>query len=268
MSESTIHYNVSTPVRDEIATALGAGAEDTVSFERQEDIIDHRLMGGCSITVIGAGGIGSPTAQELAHLGAKDISVFDYDSVEAHNIPTQRYRIQDVGRRKVDALRDIIISAVGTAIMTHAELYTHQPLGRIVISAVDSMSARRTIWNQVKQQMKNPQTEAGNVEFYIEARMAAEFARIFTVTYQEVYPAPASAYEDHLVSEVSQYEDTLYSDDEALDVPCTAKATTYCCSMIASLITNQVKRFVTGQETHREIIFDFVTMVFQAIRPR
>jgi len=60
--------------------------------------------------------------------------------------------------------------------------------------------------------------------------------------------------------DVEWYETTLYSDEEALEAPCTARAVIYNVFGIAGFIGNQVKRFVRNQPYSREIIWDYVTM--------
>lgn len=218
-------------------------------FTRQRDIITPEQLNDHRYTVIGAGGIGSPTVQELTNLGVGHLTVYDFDRVELHNLPTQKYRLQDIGAYKVDALSDIVQEATGVTLTSYPERYDDQLLNPVVISAVDSMRTRKSIWEQVKEQ-------AGYIRFYVEARMGAELARIYTLTGECIR---------EMGERVDLYEDTLYSDEEAVQVACTARATSYNTSMIASLVTNQIKRFATGQETHREIIFDFVTMTLMAV---
>ena len=41
------------------------------------------------ITVIGAGGIGAATVVALAKTGFENITVYDFDTVEQHNLPNQ-----------------------------------------------------------------------------------------------------------------------------------------------------------------------------------
>ncbi len=60
------------------------------------------------ILVIGAGGTGSNTVINLSRLGIGEITVIDYDLVEYSNLNRQVYRESDVGKYKVDALREII----------------------------------------------------------------------------------------------------------------------------------------------------------------
>ncbi len=57
---------------------------------------------GGSTAIIGLGATGSATALEIAKLGVKDITLYDYDQIEAHNICNQQlYGPSDIGHYKV-----------------------------------------------------------------------------------------------------------------------------------------------------------------------
>ena len=79
--------------------------EDDV-FSRQEALGIPPEALDRTITVVGAGGLGSPTVIGLAKTGFKRIRVVDFDKVEGHNIPTQFFSKHDVGLMKADALVD------------------------------------------------------------------------------------------------------------------------------------------------------------------
>ena len=68
------------------------------------------------ITIIGAGATGSWLALALAKLGVEDITVWDFDIVEEHNIPNQAFGIQNIGFPKVTALQGNIKRDTNTMI--------------------------------------------------------------------------------------------------------------------------------------------------------
>jgi hypothetical protein len=212
-----------------------------MDFWRQLDIVSPSAFENLHVTVIGAGGIGSPTTLALAKMGVQHIRVFDPDIVDLHNLPNQMYRFADFGQPKVEGLTSIVRDFSGVEIDAKNERYQAQPLSGIVISAVDSMAVRKQIWQRVRY---NP-----SVSLYIEGRMGAEVARIYT----------GKAFDPDFVK---YYEATLYSDEEASEAPCTARAVIYNVFMIASLVANQVKRFSKGESTPKELIFDFATFSF------
>jgi len=111
----------------------------------------------------------------------------------------------------------------------------------IVISGVDTMKTRHDLWHYT--------SIRDEAKLYIDARMTAELCRIYTIS-------GGTADADRVAA---MYERQLYSDEQAVDLPCTARATVYCCWMIAALVTGLVKKFVMWEPVPNELIFDLVT---------
>ncbi len=84
-----------------------------MNFHRQLDVLDVPRLARTPITVIGAGAVGSFTVLALAKCGAECITVYDDDTVESHNLPNQWYRLTDLGRPKVEALRELVREMTG-----------------------------------------------------------------------------------------------------------------------------------------------------------
>ena len=55
------------------------------------------------VALIGVGTIGSHLALTLARMQVP-FTMYDHDTIEAHNLATQAYTRRDIGRYKVDAL--------------------------------------------------------------------------------------------------------------------------------------------------------------------
>ena len=212
-----------------------------MDFWRQQDIVTPNDLERFMVTVIGAGGIGSPTALALAKMGVEKITIYDDDIVEKHNLPNQMYRISDLGKLKVDGTKDICSDFAGITINTIGEKFEKQIVNGIVISGVDSMKSRDIIWKRMK---FNP-----SINLYIDARMGAEVCKICTMN-------PCDPHD------VKWYEKTLFPDDKASEEPCTAKSIIYNTFSIAGLVSSQIKKFVKGQPYPREIIFDLKTLTF------
>ena len=68
-----------------------------------------------SVTLCGAGALGSLLADNLSRQGIRRWKVIDRDRVEEHNAGTQLYGQSDVGARKVEALRGLLISDLRAA---------------------------------------------------------------------------------------------------------------------------------------------------------
>ena len=100
-------------------------------FHRQLDLLDLKLS-STPITIIGAGATGSFTALTLAKMGFSELTVFDFDTVEEHNLPNQFYRTSDLGKPKVLALQEIIRDFEGIEIKARNEKYRGQRLSGIV----------------------------------------------------------------------------------------------------------------------------------------
>lgn len=108
-----------------------------------------------TVTIIGLGGIGSPTAHLAARGGCSRLILYDDDVVETHNIANQSYAPQHIGMPKVIATAQQIAPLVGwhRARETHMVIETHQErvgaetaLRGAVVVAVDSIEARREIF--------------------------------------------------------------------------------------------------------------------------
>jgi len=211
-----------------------------MDFWRQFDIVRPMEDLMFPISVIGCGGIGSPTTLALAKMGCMDITVYDDDTVEDHNLPNQIYRTKDVGQLKALSLSSIVMDFTGTTIHNIIEkVGSLNKFEGIVISGVDSMAARADIWKAIKFKPA--------ITLYIDARMGAEVCRIYTIN-------PTNPYH------VKRYEETLYDDGKAQNLPCTGRAIIYNVFTIAGFIGNQVKKFARGQEFPNEVIFDLVTL--------
>lgn len=70
------------------------------------------------VLLIGAGGVGTPAALALAHAGGCSLRVVDDDEVDLTNLHRQiLYTDSDVGRPKIEALREALIARVPGLVM-------------------------------------------------------------------------------------------------------------------------------------------------------
>lgn len=193
---------------------------------RQADIIPTKAAATLPITIIGAGAIGSWVALTLAKSGFTNLTVYDFDTVSIENMSSQGYRMSDIGKSKVEALADIVRMFTDVSIKTVNAKWSPDIHARgIVIAAADSMATRKYIYESIKSSMFN-------VTHMIDARMGAEIAALYTT-------APHTE---------GWYANTLYSDDEAVQVPCTAKATIYTSNLLAGLVVKTVKDILTNNK--------------------
>ena len=207
-------------------------------FIRQRDILPPDKLAGLSVTVIGCGAVGSFTVLTLAKMGVADITVYDGDTVEEHNLPNQWYKPDHLGMNKTDALWDIIHDFTGVELKANVHHYDHETLRSIVICCVDTMDTRLKIWREVKKY---------EPELYIDTRMGAEVGKVLLV-----HPSlPASC---------RKYEEDLYPSTEAFQAPCTAKATVYCAAGLAAYVGSMVAGYAVGRQV-RGLVIDWVNQV-------
>lgn len=193
---------------------------------RQSDLLPSTKL-AVKINIIGAGAIGSHTAMALARMGLGNITVYDYDVVDEMNMNNQGYDIADIGRPKVEVLKEKIKKAIGFDINIRKEAYDKQTLTGIVISCVDSMTSREAIWKG-----------AVTADFFIDGRMGAEYARLFVM---------------HPVLDARTYPKTITPDEEAVREPCTAKSTIYTAYLLSGMICKAVKDIITKHKYTRVV---------------
>lgn len=100
-----------------------------------------------SIHIVGCGAIGSHIAEQLVRIGCTNIHLYDFDTVEPHNITNQMFIQFDIGRPKVEAVKAYMLAINPDCKVTvHEEglqppynLYGH------VFLCVDNIDLRREI---------------------------------------------------------------------------------------------------------------------------
>lgn len=197
---------------------------------RQKDIIPLEVM-NTPITVIGAGAVGSHTVMSLARMGFCNITLYDGDNVDDVNFNNQGYFLNQMGCNKATATASNVYNAIGINIKAIPKMFCADdkiPLDTILISAVDSMSARKMIYVST------------NTPWLIDPRMAAEKALLHVV----------NRYSKH------SYEKTLHTDENSMRENCTAKATIYCASLLSGLVAKAVKDIVTKRSYTKVMFWD------------
>lgn len=213
------------------------------SLTRQLDLLPLESLNK-SITIIGAGAIGGWTTLSLAKMGFENITVMDFDTVDTVNMNSQLYRFKDIGKPKVTALQEIVEEFTNIKIKTVNDKYTSSILSsNIVISAVDSMTVRKAIWDSNK--------KVGFINKIIDPRMGAEICLLYVMD-------PNDA------KDINSYEKTLYSDSNAVSEPCTRKSTQYCALSLSGLVCGQVKNIATSQPYLRITQWDLPSGDFKA----
>ncbi|MFW9845987.1 MAG: ThiF family adenylyltransferase [Candidatus Thorarchaeota archaeon] len=134
---------------------------------------DQEALFTTTVSMMGAGGIGSPTLRLLGSLGFGTIRIIDADTVELSNIQRQNiYNTNDIGKKKAEC------AAINLSLMNPEVNYI--PIVKkmeasnvdeilsgsdIIVDGLDSFESRRVV-NSFSVENKVPYVFAGAVEYY------------------------------------------------------------------------------------------------------
>lgn len=217
--------------------------ESNRHLTRQFDIIPLDVLSK-PVTIIGCGAIGSFLGLQLAKMGVTNLTLFDHDSIEIENMSNQFFTHHAIGSNKALALKDLILAFTGGPVTAIPRKFGEQipdamNAQGIVVVAVDSMEARRMVYESIKE--KNFQ-----VDYIVDPRMSAEFFTMYVIN-------------PHKTKDQETYEKTLFSDSEGVQERCTAKSTVYTASLGAGLVTKAVKNILLKQQYPRITHWDIAS---------
>ena len=111
------------------------------------DILRRSVVG-----IAGAGGLGSNVALSLARAGVGKLIIADSDRIEPSNLNRQQYFIDQVGRRKVEALRENLLRVNPfSAYVVHAVRVSGRNVARlfgeadVLVEAFDKAAAKQML---------------------------------------------------------------------------------------------------------------------------
>lgn len=176
-----------------------------------------------TVYLAGVGGIGSWVALLLSRIGC-NLFIFDDDRFETSNMAGQFVKSTDVGKYKVEQVREncrMFCGSINIGTFTHR--FTASSLGSpIMICGFDNMQARKTYYESWKASFGKRVNS-----FYMDGRLAAESFQILTITGGDL-------------TAMKRYEEEfLFSDEEADSEVCSYKQTSHVACMIASRMVNQ-----------------------------
>lgn len=132
---------------------------DTIDLSKVYDFFQPEKI-GCKIHIVGCGSVGSTIAENLARCGVTDFVLWDFDTVEAHNVSNQMFTQEHIGKLKVEALKDILVSInpdIKDKITLQPKGWQGKLMSGYVFLAVDSIDIRRAI---VEKHMDSPYVKA------------------------------------------------------------------------------------------------------------
>lgn len=206
-------------------------------YSRQSALVPMEKLAQRKVTVIGVGAIGRQVALQLAAMGVQHLQLIDDDTVEESNIASQGYYESDLDSSKVSStgLTCVRINSKMKIDLRYQEFSNKIDVGGTVFCCVDSITARRQIWEAVG--------IVPNV-FFCDGRMAAESLRVLTA-----YDAESRKH----------YPTTLFSQEQAFQGSCTAKTTIYCANVIAGIMIAQFAKYLRGVPIEADISFNLST---------
>jgi molybdopterin/thiamine biosynthesis adenylyltransferase len=175
------------------------------------------------------------------------VFLYDFDTIEEHNLGGQLFRQVDIGLKKTTAIARIVEDFCGDFITTFEEPVTKfTPHHYFAFSAFDNMKARADLFVVWKNSI--PVAPQGIVPIFIDGRLEMETFQIFCVT----------------PDKIQEYEASLFSDTDVEDAPCTMKQSSHTAAMIGSLMsaffTNHIAN-IYSEETIREVPFFYEYIV-------
>ncbi len=196
------------------------------------------------IMIVGQGGIGSWLTLALSR-NDHTIYTVDMDTVDQTNVTGgQMFRSTDVGRSKVAAVSEICKLFGCTNKIWPFEAEYHRDLGimPITMCGLDNMKARRLVFETWKDHPSRTPEEA----LFIDGRLTLEMYEIFCI-------------QGDRIDQMEEYlEKHLFTDEQAQELDCTTKQSTFAAMGIASMMTATFCNWLTN----KKLGMDFRTVPF------
>ena len=222
-----------------------------IDLSKSLDYFKPSSIGNTRCHIIGCGSVGGNVAVYLARLGVTKITLYDFDTVEPHNLANQVFRQKDVGEFKTDALLDILTEInPDVDVKIEKDGWHGQNLSGYVFLAPDNIDTRRQI---VEQNQYNTY-----IKLMIDFRTELEGAQMFAADWS-------------IASQIENLLNTMnFTHEEASEsTPVSACGTTLGVGsvprMIADLGVNNWLNFVRGKELKKLVLlnaFDFNVEAF------
>ena len=198
-------------------------------YRKQTNLIEVENV-DIPIHVIGCGALGSWLVFFLLKMGFKNITVYDFDFIEEHNVPNQCFKEEQIGEAKVFAMYDIYKDFCKededrlTVINEKVTASVARKMEGIVLCAVDSMKLREIIYKD--------SINKGRCDLFVEARLSIYGAYVYALTRH---------------TDFEKYEATLYADEEAEVSPCGVSQTALPAAVnAASIMIMQMIEWING----------------------
>lgn len=204
-------------------------------YSRFSDVIasDKKAL---PFVLFGCGSIGSYAGLALGKLGFPNVTLLDMDKVEDVNVGTQLFGSLAIGMNKTEATQAQIYSLADQTYHIKEQRFHYDEAkdfselfglcrGAVIICAIDSMKARDWLFTLAPKM---------GAKYFIDSRMAIEFLDIYGVDLKDE-------------KAVSNYKKTLFSDEDAVPMPCTNKSIGYTAMVAGGIIGKLCKDAAVGK---------------------
>lgn len=203
------------------------------------------------IHIIGCGSVGSTLAEHLVRCGETDITLWDFDDVESHNIHNQMFYAKQIGMPKVEALKEILL-AINPEAKVHLKPkgWNGEMLSGYVFLAVDSMEVRKAICEKHKNNLQ--------VKAIFDVRTGLTDAQSFAADWKSKEQREGLLATMNFSSEEAQLETPVSACGATLGVMTTVR-------MICALCVNNYIRYCKGEGNWKYILMDGFTGFVDAV---
>lgn len=167
------------------------------------------------VTIIGLGGIGSYLAYFLARIGDHNFYIYDFDTIEEHNLGGQMYQLGDVGVSKNVACLNLMERYSGTDPHVFDKFTKDSMVTPFMFTPLDNMDVRTLAFEKWVESYGDGSEHC----LFVDLRMQAESMEVYFVT----------------TDRIEEYRKELFPDSDIDEQPCSYKATSHCGAMCATL---------------------------------
>ena len=206
-------------------------------FTPQQDLVPQERLQAHRVTVIGVGAIGRQVALQLASIGVHQLQLIDFDEVDSTNVTTQGYLAGDIGYPKILSVSRLLrqIDPAIEVDMVPDRFRPKHTVGTAVFCCVDSISARRAIWNSL----------CHKIGFWADGRMQGEVIRVLALDATDTHQR-------------LRYDESLFEQSDAHAGSCTSRSTIYAASIAAGLMVHQFCRYLRGIDTDPSLMLNLL----------
>ncbi len=146
------------------------------------------------VNIIGIGAVGSFIALQLAKLGVPRLTLWDFDTVDDHNITNQVYCFNDIGKKKTDALEEHLKAQNPEIEIVKRDRWNPgDAVSGVIFLEVDKMDVRQAF---VDDNQYNPMIQA-----VIDARIGLATGEVHFVDWTDTDAV------EHFIEKVNSFDD-------------------------------------------------------------